>query len=286
MMLGHRPGICPKGVGLGLRMEFLRDFMHARPRPIDFLEIAPENWVAIGGWRARCLQRCAQDFPIVCHGLSLSLGGPLPLNEALLQQLKLFFKRYHITCYSEHLSYCSDRRGYLYDLLPIPFTEEAVHYVAARIRQVQDYLEQRIAVENISYYCAPGQVLSEIDFINAVLEEDDCDLLLDVNNVYVNSVNHHYDPEAFLHALPIERVAYIHIAGHSVCDNDQIIDTHGAAVIEPVWRLLHTVYKQYRVFPTLLERDSDIPPLAQLCQETKKIEFLQQSVYHHDKATV
>ena len=192
--------------------------------------------------------------------------------------MKTFFERYHIRCYSEHLSYCSDRHGYLYDLLPIPFTEEAVHYVAQRIIQVQDYLQRRIAIENVSYYAAPGQILNEIDFLMAVLQEADCELLLDVNNLYVNSMNHHYDPYDFLQALPMDRVAYIHIAGHEQCDDNVIIDTHGASVSDPVWQLLKAVYKNHGILPTLLERDNDIPPLVQLLQEVNAIAHLQSEV--------
>lgn len=170
------------------------------------------------------------------------------MDEAFLHRLKRFLKEHQIRYYSEHLSYCSDD-GHLYDLLPIPFTEEAVHYVADRIRRVQDILEQRIAMENVSYYAAPGKKMEELDFIQAVLQEADCDLLLDVNNIYVNSINHRYDAETFLRQLPAERIRYIHVAGHYQEAEDLIVDTHGADVIDPVWQLLEKPIAILASFP-------------------------------------
>ena len=183
-------------------------------------------------------------------------------------------EEFKIRAYSEHLSYCTDD-GHLYDLMPIPFTEEAVVYVAGRIGQVQDMLGQRIAIENASYYAAPGAELSEIDFINAVITEADCDLLLDVNNIYVNSVNHRYDPIEFLQALPGDRIAYGHIAGHYNEAEDLIVDTHGADIIGNVWDLLDKAYEFFGVFPTLLERDFNIPPVEELLTEIQKIKTIQ-----------
>jgi uncharacterized protein (UPF0276 family) len=165
--------------------------------------------------------------------------------------------------------------------MPIPFTAEAVHYVAARIRHVQDILERRIAVENVSYYAAPGSEMSEIEFVRAVLDEADCDLLLDVNNIYVNSVNHRYDALEFLGALPGDRIAYGHIAGHYDEAEDLIVDTHGAAVIPGVWEILDKAYERFGVFPTLLERDFNFPPIAELMSEVGRIKTLQQKWQKH-----
>jgi uncharacterized protein (UPF0276 family) len=241
---------------------------------IDFLEIAPENWIGVGGRLGRELRALTERHAFVCHGLSLSLGGPAPLDETLLARIRRLLDTHGIALYSEHLSYCSDD-GHLYDLMPIPFTDEAVHSVAARIRQAQDLLGQRIAVENVSYYAAPSQAMREIDFINAVLAEADCDLLLDVNNIHVNSVNHGYDAGAFLDALPGERIAYIHIAGHYVEAPDLLVDTHGAAIIDPVWQLLARAYRNFGVRPTLVERDFNFPPLAELVGEVRTIRNIQ-----------
>ena len=264
------------GAGLGLRRELIPELKIQVPSAIDFFEIAPENWIDLGGALGRDLRHFTERFPIVCHGLSLSLGGPTPLDELFLKRVKGFLDQHHVHLYTEHLSYCSDD-GHLYDLLPIPFTQEAVHYVAARIRRTQDILQRQIAVENASYYVgSPVADMSELEFIKAVLEEANCLLHLDVNNIYVNSINHVYDPVAFLHALPGERIAYIHTAGHYKEAEDLLVDTHGADVIAPVWNLLEETYRTFGVFPTLLERDFNIPPLQELVKEIEHIAMLQQ----------
>jgi hypothetical protein len=263
------------GAGLGLKRELLAPLRRQVPEAIDFFEIAPENWIDVGGASAKDLRWFTGRYPFVCHGLSLSLGGPTALDEVFLKRVKTFLEQHRIALYTEHLSYCGDD-GQLYNLLPIPFTEEAVKYVAARIRRTQDILERKIAVENASYYvAAPVSEMNELAFIRAVLEEADCLLHLDVNNVYVNSVNHGYDPVEFLHAMPGERIVYIHIAGHYREAEDLIVDTHAADVIDPVWALLDETYRTFGVFPTLLERDFNIPPLRDLAREVARIASLQ-----------
>jgi uncharacterized protein (UPF0276 family) len=262
------------GSGLGLRRDFLDAAAEHAPEQVDFWEVAPENWIGIGGRSGRLFRSMTERHPFVCHGLSLSIGSPAPLDMGLLWHLKTFLDEHRIRVYSEHLSYCSDG-GHLYDLMPIPFTEEAVGYVADRVRRVQDFLERRIALENVSYYGAPGKEMEEIDFINAVLEKADCGLHLDVNNIYVNSVNHGYDPVDFLSRLPGERILYAHVAGHYVEAEDLRVDTHGTDVIDPVWNLLGQAYEQFGVFPTLLERDFNIPPLSTLVTEVETIAELQ-----------
>ena len=272
-----------EGAGLGLRRAFIGPLEKALASgeavPFDYLEVAPENWIDVGGRFGRLFRSLSERVPLVCHGLSLDIGGPAPLNEPFLERVRTFLDEYRIRCYSEHLSYCADS-GYLYDLLPIPFTEEAVRYVAARIRRAQDILGRRLAIENVSYYAAPGKEMDELDFVKAVLEEADCDLLLDVNNIYVNSINHRYDPLEFLKALPGERIAYAHVAGHYVEAEDLRIDTHGAAVIAPVWELLEEAYRRFGVFPTLVERDFNIPPLPRLLEETETVRRLQEKYLH------
>ena len=262
------------GAGLGLRRELLEPLMGAETQPVDFLEVAPENWIGVGGRLGRRFRWLTERYPFVCHGLSLSIGGPSPLDEHFLQRLKRFLDEHGIRRYTEHLSYCSDD-GHLYDLMPIPFTEEAVRYTAARIRRTQEILERRIALENVSYYAAPGKEMEEIEFVRAVLEEADCDLLLDVNNIYVNSINHGYDAEAYLKTLPADRVVYFHVAGHYVEAEDLRVDTHGADVCDPVWELLKVAYGHFGVVPTLLERDFNIPPLPELLGEIRYIRELQ-----------
>jgi uncharacterized protein (UPF0276 family) len=262
------------GAGLGLRRSFIGAAAESPPPAVDFYEVAPENWIGVGGRFGRLFRAMTERHPFVCHGLSLSIGSPAPLDLDFVRRVKRFLDDHDIRAYTEHLSYCSDD-GHLYDLMPIPFTPEAVRHVVQRVRQVQDILERRIALENVSYYAAPGQQMSEIDFINAVLVEADCDLLLDVNNIHVNSVNHGYDAVEFLHALPVQRVTYCHIAGHYEEAPDLRVDTHGADVVEPVWELLARAYARFGVFPTLLERDFNIPPLDQLTREVERISILQ-----------
>ena len=260
--------------GLGLRRGLLPSLLAMEDGAVDFLELAPDNWIGVGGRPGDQLAQLSARFPITAHGLSLSLGGTEPLDMELLRRTREFNNRFDVALYSEHLSYTSDD-GQLYDLMPIPFTDEAVRHVAARIRQVQDVLGRRIAVENVSYYAAPYQALSEADFIRAVLAEADTDLLLDVNNVYVNSVNHGYDAEDFIASLPGDRIASYHIAGHFDEDIDLKIDTHGAPVKADVWQLLESAYRRFGVRPTLLERDFNFPPIAELLEETNRIRRMQ-----------
>jgi hypothetical protein len=260
--------------GLGLRRPMLDDLLAMPAGRVGFLELAPDNWIGVGGRRRAALEALAERFPIYAHGLSLSLGGPEPFDPDYLARLRTFLDSLGCPLYSEHLSYCSDE-GQLYDLLPLPFTEEAVHHVARRIGEVQDALGRRIAIENVSYYAAPHPAMTEIDFVRAVLAEADCGLLLDVNNIHVNSINHGYDALDFLHALPAERVVAMHVAGHYVEAADLIIDTHGAAVIDPVWRLLDAACAHCGVHPTLLERDFNFPPLAELLAEVDRIAAIQ-----------
>lgn len=276
-----------QGVGLGLKRELIPQIQSLYQDPsisnIHFVEIAPENWIGAGGKYALDLAWFVERYPIACHGLCLSLGGPDPLNIDFLKQVKQFLARNKISLFTEHLSYCSDyqagKAGYLYDLLPIPFTEEAVKYVAERIRQTQDILGQRIAVENASFYAAaPISTMSEIDFLNAVLTEADCYLHLDINNIYVNSVNFNFDAYAFLRQIPKEKIVYSHVAGHYQESPSLLIDTHGTDVIDPVWELLEEAYTLFGVFPTLLERDSNIPPLPKLMREVNKIAEIQSLV--------
>lgn len=252
----------------------LGPLIETRPQTVDFMEVAPENWIKVGGRFGRQFRALTEAYPFVLHGLSLSLGGPAPIDVELVRNIKKLMDDHGISLYTEHLSYCSDD-GHLYDLMPIPFTGDAVCHVVQRIRQVQDILERPIAIENVSYYAAPGQEMSELEFLGAVLAEADCQLLLDVNNIYVNSINHGYDARQFLQQIPGERIAYIHVAGHYNEADDLIIDTHGADVIDPVWALLDVAYQQFGVHPTLLERDFNLPPLPDLLREVDIIRQIQ-----------
>lgn len=275
------------GVGLGLKRELIPQIQAAfgdqSIANIGFVEIAPENWIDIGGKAAKQLNWFVERYPIVCHGLCLSLGGLAPLDTDFLKQVKKFLKQYQIPLYTEHLSYSTDgykgQQGYMYDLLPIPFTEEAVHYVAKRIRQTQEILGQHIAVENASFYVrAPVSTMDELTFLKAVITEADCLLHLDINNIYVNSVNFGFDAHEFLRGIPGERIIYAHMAGHYQQAQDLLIDTHSTDVIDPVWNLLAEAYNLFGAFPTCLERDNNIPPLAVLMHEINKIADFQHLV--------
>lgn len=246
----------------------------ATPESIDFLEVAPENWIGLGGRFAKQLRAISERTPLITHGLSLSIGGPAPLDEDLVYAIKDFIEEHQVSIYSEHLSYTNDG-GQLYDLLPMPFTPEAVTYTADRVKRVQDILGRRLVLENVSYYLTPKRELSEIEFLTAVLEEADCELLLDVNNVYVNSENHQYDPMSFIRAMPAERIRYLHIAGHYYEDDGLIVDTHGSDVIDPVWELLKQTYALIGPKPTLLERDFNIPAMNTLLLEVEQIKSIQ-----------
>jgi len=264
------------GAGLGLKQEIIPQLLADPSVRLDFVEVAPENWIHVGGARYRDFCRLTERYPLVCHGLSLNIGGPAPLDDEFLLDVRRFLHANNVRIYTEHLSYTGDT-GQLYDLLPIPFTEEAVHYVAARIRHVQDVLERRIGMENVSTYAMPDGEMSEIEFLNAVVEEADCGYHLDVNNIFVNSINHRFDPCEYLAQIPAERILYAHMAGHYQEAPDLRIDTHGDAVLPEVWDLLADAYRRYGVFPTLLERDFNIPPLSELLGEVQHIVRLQQA---------
>ncbi len=266
-----------EGAGLGLRRPLADKLMADPPADVDFMEIAPENWIHVGGALGKKLRYFTERYPFLIHGLSLSIGSPAPLDETLVRDIKAFMAEHRIRLYSEHLSYCGDD-GHLYDLMPIPYTEDAVRYVAGRVRRVQDILEQRIALENVSYYAPSDSSLTEQEFLLAVLEEADCDLMLDINNIVVNSINHRYDAGDFLRAMPAQRIRYFHLAGHHVEAEDLRIDTHGSAVDDQAWALLSDAYRLFGPVPTLLERDFNFPPMDELLEEVRRIKQLQHAV--------
>lgn len=274
-----------EGAGLGLRHALIAELRADPPPMIDFLEVAPENWIRVGGARGKALRKLSERYPLVCHGLSLSIGGPAPLDDDFLLDLKDFLDRHQAKAYTEHLSYCGDS-GQLYDLMPIPFTEQAVHHVAARIRHVQDVLERRIGMENVSTYATPSGEMTELEFLNAVVSEADCGFHLDINNVFVNSINHGFDARDYLAGIPGDRIMYAHIAGHYREEDDLRVDTHGEDVLPEVWGLLDEAYARYGVFPTLLERDFNIPPLADLLGEVGQIVKYQERRQETPRATV
>ena len=258
-------------VGLGLRRDIAAEVLDQRILTPDFLEFAPENWMGMGGAWKQMLDRASRDYPITCHGLSLSLGSPEELDWGFISELKDFLDSHRVSVYSEHLSYTKSNNAHLYDLLPIPFRRDAIDHVVDRIRRVQDRLERPLAIENVSYYTPVAAEMTEIEFISEIVERARCNLLLDVNNVYVNAFNHSYDPRDFIGKLPLDRVAYIHMAGHEQVEPDLIIDTHGQPIIDPVYELFEWTIQKMDPVPVLLERDYNFEDLEQIQGELKQI---------------
>jgi len=259
-------------VGIGFRKDFADEFLNSTTLHPDFIEVSPENWIGVGGYWKKMLYKALDKYPLFTHGLSLSLGSPDELDLPFLKKTKQFLKDTGARLFSEHLSYAKCDNAHLYDLLPMPFTEEAIRHVSQRIRQVQDVLGDRIAIEIVSYYTPVAPEMDEIEFVNGVLELADCRLLLDVNNVYVNSFNHHYDAKAFIDALPLDRIRYIHMAGYEQVEEDLILDTHGQPIANPVYDLFgHVMSKLNDEVPVLLERDFNIPELSELQQELDRL---------------
>jgi uncharacterized protein (UPF0276 family) len=274
-------------VGIGYRKDFAEEFLQSNALNPSFIEVAPENWIGVGGFWKKQFHRALEKYPLFTHGLSLSIGSPDELDFNFLKKVKVFLKETNARIYSEHLSYAKCDNAHLYDLLPIPFTNDAAKHVAERIKTVQDVLERKITIEIVSYYTPIAPELSEIDFINAILQEADCELLLDVNNVYVNGFNHEYDAKGFIDQLPMERVSYIHMAGHEQVSDTLIIDTHGEAIIDPVYDLFeHTMKRLNRDVPVLLERDFNIPQLEALQTEINRLKAIKHSAIKTNRYAV
>ncbi len=268
-------------IGIGYRKDFAEEWdEHHNTLEVDFIEVAPENWINVGGYWKQLLDKKLQHYPLFVHGLSLSIGSPDELDQNFLKQLKEFLNQTNAKFYSEHLSFAKCDNAHVYDLLPIPFTEAAVKHIARRVKQVQDFLERPLVLEIVSYYSPIAAEMKEIDFINAVLEESNCLLLLDVNNIYVNGFNHQYDPKTFIQQLPKERVAYLHMAGHLKVDEDLIIDTHGEPIIDPVYELFeYTLNWLQKPVPVLLERDFNIPELHELQSEINQLRYIYNKIF-------
>jgi hypothetical protein len=267
-------------VGLGFRRDIHNEILDldndAKP---DFVELAPENWMRFGGYWGSIFKKIKEKYPIICHGLSLSIGSPDDIDDEFLNELNLFFAKAEPLIYSEHLSYSKCDNAHIYDLLPIPFRQDAVNHIVERIKYVQDKLERKISLENVSYYSPIGAEMTEQDFLSQILEKSDCNLLLDVNNVYVNAFNHKYDAKEFLDNIPLDRVSYIHIAGHDKVEEDLIIDTHGQDIIDPVFDLFEWTIAKIKPVPVLLERDFNMPEIEVLIGEINRIRKIAKSVW-------
>ena len=261
-------------IGLGFRRELKDDLLGSSNFKPAFVEFAPENWMNIGGYWKKILDEVANQYPILCHGLSLSIGSPEELDIEFIKRLKIFLNDYNVQIYSEHLSYSKANNAHLYDLLPIPFRSDAVDHIVERIKIVQDILERPIALENVSYYTPVAAEMREVDFISQIVEQSGCNLLLDVNNVYVNAFNHSYDAREFISELPMKKVAYIHMAGHEKVQDDLIIDTHGQPIIDPVYELFDYAIQKTEPVPILLERDFNIPEIGELKREMNNLDTI------------
>ncbi|MFW7524693.1 DUF692 domain-containing protein [Vibrio ostreicida] len=258
--------------GIGLRSEHLDLLCQLPEHPdIDFLELAPENWMNMGGLKREQLQSIAQHYPLIAHGLSLSIGDCQPLNEHFVKEIARFLDDFNIEIYSEHLSFSRDKQGYLYELLPIPRYKQNIPYLVERIQRVQDIIQRPLVLENISYYHDYGHEMPEGEFIAQVCQRSGCELLIDINNVFVNSHNHHYCPYDMLNLLPSEAIRYYHIAGHLKAQNDFLLDTHGKPVSKDVVNLARETYCRHGQKPLLLERDHNVPSLLLLTEELRRI---------------
>jgi uncharacterized protein (UPF0276 family) len=266
----------PVGVGLGLRWEFLEDLLAERPASLDFIEVSPENYMKRGGYYPAALRDAASAYPVITHGLTMSLGGTDPLDEDYLAALRGFINEVKSPWHSDHLCFGAARGVILHDLLPITFTESTARRVADRIARARDAIGVPMAVENISFYLHPGKrQMGEAEFIARVCESADCGLMLDVNNAYVNATNFGFDVDEWMRTVPLDRVVQIHVAGHDWFDEGPggtlIVDTHGADVGDPVLALLGRVLPRIGPVPVVLERDQAIPPLDALLREVAKI---------------
>ena len=254
------------GFGLGLRPEHYEDILEQKPS-IDWFEILTENYLIPGGKPLYYLDKIRQDYPVVMHGVSLSIGSTDPLDRSYLKELKALAERAEPVWISDHLCWTGVNGLNMHDLLPMPYTSEAIAHIVSRIKEVQDYLGRQILIENVSSYLTYIQSeISEWEFISEIVKQADCYILLDVNNIYVSSINHGFNALDYINAMAAERVVQIHLAGHSNHGN-YIIDTHDAPIIEPVWELYAKTIAKFGQVSTMIERDDNIPPLAELLLE-------------------
>lgn len=274
-------------VGIGYRKEFSAEFLSSEILKPDFVEVAPENWIGIGGYWKQELKKVLNQYPLYCHGLSLSVGSPEGIDVNFVKQVKQFLDETEAVLYSEHLTFSKVDNAHLYDLLPIPFTQDAIKRVVENIQKVQDILGRRLILENGSYYTVLKAEMKEEEFINEIVKRSDCELLLDVNNIYVNAFNHHYDAKKFITQMPLDKVKYIHMAGHLQVNEKLIIDTHGAEIIDPVYELYdYTFQKLQKDVPVLLERDFNIPKLSELQEEMNSLRKIKENALKNQSYAV
>jgi len=265
------------GCGLGLRSDFLLDLKDSKFQP-DWWEVTPENWMHMPKMYEKAFERAVFSRPTVAHGLSLSIGSACKLNRKFVKQVKTFLDRYNIEFYSEHLSFSSLDNKQSYELLPVPMTKKMVNIISDRVKEVEDIIQRNLILENATYYLVPYSEMREVDFINEVMEKSGAKMLLDVNNVFVNSVNHSFKGRKFIDEIDKSKVAYMHMAGHYFDEDSGLnIDSHGMPICSGVWKLLEYTLKQIDA-PVMIERDNNVPPLKELVSEYKKMERICKAV--------
>lgn len=263
--------ITSNSVGIGLRNEHIAALLQEpRQQDIDFLEVVPDNWMNIGGAKKESLTEIYKKYPLVAHSLSLSIGDVLPLNEEYIKNIRCFLDEYHIDIYSDHLCFSRDAQGYLYDLFPVPRYTAVIPYLVERIKRVQDILGRQLVLENVSSYYSYDNEIPEDEFLCELLHHSGCGMLMDINNIYVNSFNHGFDALEYIKKIPTKSIVYYHIAGH--LEHAELkLDTHGMPVLEDVVALARNTFLIHGARPLLLERDNNIPDLITLCEELKDI---------------
>lgn len=265
------------GFGLGLRVDHYQDILDTRPA-VDWFEILTENYLVPGGKPLHFLDAIRQHYPMVMHGVSLSIGSTDPINMDYVKQVKQLADRIEPQWISDHLCWTGVEQKNLHDLLPLPYTEEAIDHVANRIKQVQDYLGRQILIENVSSYVTyTDSAMNEWEFLSEIAQSADCLILLDINNIHVSAFNHHFPPLDYLNGIPIERVQQFHLAGHTRYDN-YIIDTHDHPIVDEVWQLYEEAVKRFGRVSCMIERDDNIPPLSELLQELEKAKGIAEKV--------
>lgn len=273
------------GFGLGLRSEHYQEVLEQQPEEIDWFEIISENYMIDGGKPLYFLDKIRQDYPMVMHGVSMSIGSTDPLNFDYLKQLKSLIERVQPMWFSDHLCWTGVDHKNMHDLLPLPYTQASVNHIADRISQVQDFIGRQMLIENLSSYITyTSDAMTEWEFLSAVAEKADCNLLLDVNNIYVSSYNHHFDPLEYLRGIPAERVWQHHLAGHQNTGN-LIIDTHDEPIIDPVWDLYQKTAQLLGPVSTMIERDGNIPPLAEVIAELNHAREIAMPYYHNENVS-
>jgi uncharacterized protein (UPF0276 family) len=273
------------GFGLGLRVEHYDSILETNPA-VDWFELLSENYMVPGGKPLHYLDRIRARYPVVMHGVSLSIGSSDPLNRDYLKSLKELAARAEPAWISDHLCWTGVHGKNMHDLLPLPYTEEAAKHVASRIAQVQDALGRRILIENVSSYLTySDSAMSEWEFLSEIAQQADCLILLDINNIYVSSFNHGFDPVAYLNGIPRERVQQFHLAGHRNLET-HIIDTHDEPIVDPVWQLYETALRRFGPVSTMIERDDNIPPLDELVQELDRARAIAAPILAAPRATV